>query len=325
MKINRILIIVIIIIFIGVGVYFYAHFSSKENSSTKITVALDWTPNTNHTGLYVAKDKGYYSDLGLDVKIVQPGDGTAEQLVASGDAQFGISSEEQLLVARNKGLPVIGIYAITGHNTSGFISKKDKNIKRPKDFEGKTYCGEGSQIEEELVKLAVKKDGGDPNKVTIQDSGGSIYNSDKNCDFFWIFKGWEGVDADLKGEDYNYISLQGLGIDWYTPIIITNENYMDKNKKTVQKFIDGTKKGYKYAIKYPDLSADILLKAAPELDSDLVHASQKDLSEWYKETGVKLGYFQPAVFDSFAKYLVQQGLLEKDFKIEEAYTNEFIK
>lgn len=103
----------------------------------EVTVVLDWYPNTNHTGLYVAKDLGYYEEEGLNVEIVQPSRLTAEQIVASGKAEFGVSYQEAVTLARGEGLPIVSIAAVIQHNTSGFAWLKSEGIKSVKDWEGK--------------------------------------------------------------------------------------------------------------------------------------------------------------------------------------------
>ena len=111
----------------------------------RLKLFLDWTPNTNHTGIYVAKEKGYFKDLGLDVEIIQPSEGSSLQLVAAGKGDFAITYQEDLTYARTSDspMPVKAIATIIQHNTSGFASPKEKNIKTVKDFEGKVYGGFG--------------------------------------------------------------------------------------------------------------------------------------------------------------------------------------
>ena len=101
----------------------------------EITVMLDWTPNTNHTGLYVAVKNGYYEDVGLKVKIVQATEGSTPPLIASERAEFGISYQEEVTYARSQAIPVVSIAAIIQHNTSGYASPVDRNITSSKDFE----------------------------------------------------------------------------------------------------------------------------------------------------------------------------------------------
>ena len=94
-------------------------------------MVLDWTPNTNHTGLYVAKKLGYFEEQGLDVDIIMPGEAGADQLVASGKADFGVSYQEGITQARVQDVPLVSIAAIIQHNTSGFASIASKGIKSP--------------------------------------------------------------------------------------------------------------------------------------------------------------------------------------------------
>lgn len=129
----------------------------KQDALKKVTVVLDWTPNTNHTGLYVAKEKGYFKEQGLDVKIIMPGEAGADQLVASGKSQFGVGYQEGVTQARIQGVPLVSIAAVIQHNTSGFASPAEKNIKSPKDFTGKTYGGWGSPVEKSIIESLMKK------------------------------------------------------------------------------------------------------------------------------------------------------------------------
>ena len=134
--------------------------SGKGDKLEKVTLVLDYTPNTNHTGIYLANEKGYYKDQGIDLEIIQPSDSDAATLVASDKAQFGVSYQEDVTYAltREKDpLPIKSIATIIQHNTSGFAAPVEKNIKTAKDFEGKTYGGWGSPSEEAIIKLAMKK------------------------------------------------------------------------------------------------------------------------------------------------------------------------
>src|SRR5690606_5117042 len=127
-----------------------------DKSLTKVKVVLDWTPNTNHTGLYVARDKGFFAEQGLDVEIVQPGDAGADQMVAAGAAEFGVSYQESITMARTSGVPLVSVAAVIQHNTSGFASPVGHHITRPRDFEGKRYGGWGAPVEEAVIDSLMK-------------------------------------------------------------------------------------------------------------------------------------------------------------------------
>ncbi|NLT95784.1 MAG: ABC transporter substrate-binding protein [Clostridia bacterium] len=302
--------------------------SKDKKELEKITVTLDWTPNTNHTGLYVAKDKGYYEELGLDVEIIQPAGGTAEQLVATGKAQFGVSYQEAVTFARLSDVPVVSIAAIIQHNTSGFASLKEKGIVTPKDFEGKKYGGWGSPVEEATIKSLMEDLGADFNKVEILNTGAADFfvTSKENADFSWIFFGWDGVAARLKGVELNYIEVAKFdkALDYYTPVLISGEKTIAENPELVRKFIEATSKGYLFAIENPKEAAEILLANAPELDRELVIASQEWLQDKYQADADIWGRQKREVWANYANWLYERGLIEKELEVDKAFTNDFL-
>ena len=139
----------------------------EKEETEKLTFVLDWTPNTNHTGLYVAQSLGYFEDQGLEVEIVQPPEDGANTLVASGKAQFGVSFQDSMApgVAGDNALPVTAVAALIQHNTSGIVSRKGEGMDRPKGMEGKKYATWDGPIEVAMIQNAVEKDGGDFSKV----------------------------------------------------------------------------------------------------------------------------------------------------------------
>lgn len=308
--------------------------SKKEeksaNKGEKVTVVLDWTPNTNHTGLYTALENGYYKDQGLDIEIVQPPEGGAASLVASGKADFGISYQEEVTYAKTSDdpLPIKAIAAVIQHNSSGFASPKDKNIKTPKDFEGKIYGGWGSESETAAIKAVMEKTGADFDKVTIADIGQDDFftATTNSVDFAWIYEGWDVVQAKLKNFDLNFIPLNQFDkrLDYYTPVIISNETLLNDNPELAKKFMKATTEGYQFAIDNPEEAAKILVKHAPEIDEELAIESQKFLASKYKDDAPRWGEMKDEVWNNYTAFLKEYGLINKDLKPEDAYTNEFL-
>ena len=300
----------------------------SEKELQKVSVVLDWTPNTNHTGLYVAKEKGYFEEQGLDVEIIMPGEAGADQLVASGNAEFGVSYQESITLARTQGVPIVSIAAVIQHNTSGFASPADLNITSPKDFEGKTYGGWGSPIEQAVLETLMNVDNADINKLDIINAGNADFFTMKNqgIDFAWIYYGWTGVEAELRGEDINMIYLTDYTekLDYYTPVLATNEKMIAENPETVKAFVAAASKGYKFAIENPEEAASILSAAVPELDTELVLESQKWLSTKYQDDAPRFGEQKLEVWKNYADWMKEHGVLEGEFDPEKAFTNEFL-
>lgn len=304
--------------------------TTESNELDETTVILDWTPNTNHSGLYVALEKGYYEEEGLDLNIIQPSEGSSNVLIATNQGDFGVSYQEDLTfaLATDDPLPIKAIAAIIQENTSGFASVKDKGIESPKDFEGKTYGGWGSPSEKAILKTVMEAEGADFDKVSIVDVGESDFlASSSPIDIVWIFEGWTGIEAEIQGIDLNYTPVKDLdeNLDYYTPILTTNNQIIEENPEKVRKFLKATSKGYNFAIENPEETADILLKHAPELDAELVHKSQKFLANEYSKNSEKWGLMDAAVWENYTDFLIENDLLENEINLEDVWTNEFLQ
>ncbi len=309
---------------------------SKTESTTNqdlktITFVLDWTPNTNHTGLYIAQKQGYFRDAGLEVEIVQPPEGGAEVLVASGKAQFGVSFQDTMAPALvgDDALPIKAVATILQHNTSGIVSRKGEGIDTPKGMEGKKYATWESPIELATLQNVIEGDGGDFNKVelipnTITDEVSALKT--KSVDAIWIFYGWAGVKTELENLKTDYFAFSDLNptFDYYTPVIISNNQFLENEPETAKAFLAALSKGYEEAAANPEQAADILCQAVPELDKALVLASQKYLSAQYLADAKQWGYMDPVRWNGFYSWLNENSLLDPELPEDTGFTNDYL-
>ncbi|MBR2560717.1 MAG: ABC transporter substrate-binding protein [Eubacterium sp.] len=295
-----------------------------------VTMLLDWTPNTNHTGIYVAKELGYYEEAGLDVSIELPYDGTATQLVGAGKGDFGISNAEDVLYALSLDdpMPVVSVATIIQHNTSGFVSLKEDGIQSPADWAGKTYGGYGGTIEQQIVKTIAENNGVDPESINFVDLGNSdTLTSLKNeIDFTWVFEAAELINLDLQDVEYTYLPVRDYGdaFDYYTPVLAANTKAISDDPEMARAFVKATAKGYQYAIENPEDAAEILLKAEPDLDENLVKDGQAYLAERYAKDAPQWGYQKEEVWKQYEEYLFENGLLGNELDISTVFTNEYL-
>lgn len=300
----------------------------EKDALKKVSIVLDWSPNTNHTGLYVAQEKGFFEEEGLDVEIMSSGEAGSDQLVASGKADFGVSYQESITEARSTGVPLVSIAAVIQHNTSGFASPVEKKITSPKDFEGKSYGGWGAPVEEAVMASVMKLEDANIEKVDFVNMGDTDFFTavKRDIDFAWIYYGWTGIEAELRGEKLNMLYLTDYSdqLDYYTPVISTNEKMIEKDKQTVKAFMAAVSKGYEFAIAKPAEAADILLKAVPDLDEELVKKSQEWLASRYQDDAPRWGEQKHEVWENYTNWMVKNDLLEKEIKVEDAFTNEFL-
>lgn len=294
----------------------------------KITILLDWTPNTNYSGLYAAIDQGYYREENLEVEIIQA-PGSVVSMVAAGQAHFGISYQEEVTYARLSDMPVVSIAAIIQHNTSGFASLKAKGIETPADFEGKSYGGWGSPVEEATIKALMDRHDADFDLVDIITTGevDSLIVIERQADFAWIYYGWTGIEAGLKGMDLNFIELrqEDPALDYYTPVLISGEKLIAEDPGLVERFMRATSRGYRLAIENPDEAARILLIHAPELDEELVMASQQWLADKYQAGAEIWGLQEKETWEVYSRWLYEHGLIEEIPDVEKAFTNAFLR
>jgi len=308
--------------------------SSDGDGSSKdlrpFEVVLDWTPNTNHAGMYLAKANGWYEDAGLDVSFIEPGEAGSLQALAGGKAEVAVSVQEELIPARAAGLPVQSIAAVIQHNTSSLVSLADDHIATPKDLEGKTYGGYGGQLEQALLDELVRCDGGDPAKVRSVDVGDADYRIglDRNqYDAVWIFDGWDGIRLQQAGvltTSIPFIDHDDCIPDWYTPLLATSEQVEEDRPDDLEAFLAATTRGYQAAMEDPGAAAEALLDQTEDLDPELVRASAAYLSTRYADDPETWGRQDTAIWEDFSAFLLDAGLIEKPIDVEDAWTNDYL-
>ncbi|UCC17468.1 MAG: ABC transporter substrate-binding protein [Dehalococcoidales bacterium] len=304
--------------------------SQEEEELASVTIMLDWVPNTNHTGIFVAEAKGYFKDEGLDVRIIQPGEVYPEAAVVSGSADFGISFQEQVTLARADNIPIVSIAAVLQHNTSGFASLAELNITDPADFEGLRYGSFGSPFEVPTLKVLMACAGGDFEKLEIVNTGYAdplALMSEKKTDLGWIFYGWQAFQAEQQDIEINVVMMKDWFDcipDYYTPIVIASEITISSRPEIVKAVVGALSRGYEFAVENPDDAADLLIAAVPELDSELVRMSQNWLSSYYRAEARRWGEQKESVWQGYADWMVENGILQTSISGKDAFTNEFL-
>ncbi len=304
-----------------------------ENDQNTITIVLDWTPNTNHTGIFVAQAKGFFEEAGLNVEVVQPPEDGAVTLVASGKAQFGVSFQDSLAPAfvGDSMMPVTAVAAVIQHNTSGIISRAGEGMDTPKGLEGKKYATWDLDVEKATIRDVMKADGGDFDLVklipsTVTDEVSALQSG--SVDAIWIFYGWAGVACEVAGLDTDYFEFADIDpvFDYYTPVIIGNNAWLEENPETAKAFVEALSKGYTYAAQNPKEAADILMDAAPELksNSELVYASQEYLAAEYIADAARWGEFDADRWAAFFGWLNENNLLEGEIDPNYGFTNDYL-
>ena len=284
---------------------------------TEVTMALDWTPNTNHIGLFVAEAKGFYEEAGLAVEILPYSDTSAGTLVANGVADFGILGSIGLFTQRTAGVDLVATYALVQTETGRLVFNGERaDIQSPRDLDGKTYAGFGSNWENALIGTIIRADGGEGEFETVT-LGTSAYEALANgaVDFTLEVYTWEGVKAERDGRAQRAFRYADWGVpDQHTNFIGTTGAYLAEHPDTAKAFIGASQRGYAYAVAHPDEATDILVAANSDalLDRDFVRASLQALIDGHyleAENGA-VGLIDPAKMEAMGTFLFEAGILK---------------
>lgn len=242
---------------------------TSSNKLTKVTFMLAWTADTNHIGVYVAKNKGYFKNAGLDVDIVAVAQAGAEQAVNNGVAEFALSNLYNAASYTDlKGAHIKQVLQVQQKPSAIWCALASNTaIKSPKDFDGKTFATFGGNESDIVIKRMIQNDGGkgEFDKVTVGTSTFKTLESGK-ADFGGFYATWEGVQAEMYGPQLNCFSEPDYGVPGNGDAIgiITSDKMIKEQPDVVRKFVQAAQQGYEYAYSNPDDAAAILAKDAAD-------------------------------------------------------------
>ena len=296
----------------------------------KIKLALDWTPNINHIGFFVAKEKGFYEENDVKVEFLTPDLDdyiiTPAKKVEMNISDFGLCPTESLISFRTKKNPFIlkGLMTIFQEDVSAIATVESNNILRPKHLDGRSYASYKARYEDKIVKKMIINDAGIGNLKIFYPKRLGIWNTliENKYDSTWIFINWEGVEASKKNIDLELYKMSDFGIPYsYSPILFSSSDYINNNSNTVKKFIESSRKGYIYCYENMGEAVSILNKFVPETDKGI------DLIECLK---ISIDHFGPREnfgkidlkkIDIFLKWLKDNNIENNSFIANDIISN----
>ena len=227
------------------------NFSCKTSTEIdQVKLALDWYPNANHIGLYIAQEKGYFKDENLEVKIYTPSDpSTVLQTVASGADDFGMNYQPDVLIARSEGVPIISILGMVQHPLNSVMALQSSGNKTPKDLKGKKVGYPGIPWNEDALNTMLESDGlsglDDVELVNVGWELGSSMISETVDAIIGAYFTHESILLENEGHPVNVMRMEEWGVpDYYELVMVTSENYLSENSDVVEKFTRAVRKGY---------------------------------------------------------------------------------
>jgi ABC-type nitrate/sulfonate/bicarbonate transport system substrate-binding protein len=281
----------------------------------RVSVALDWTPNTNHTGIYVAEKLGYYAAAGIDVKILPYASTAPETLVSHRKADFGFSYSAGVAFARAAGEDVTSVFAVLQHTALEIGVRADRaDIRTPKDLDGKTYAGFGTPDEQPLLETVIRHAGGTGTfrDVTLNTSAyDAVYRG--KADFTLPLATWEVIQARLAGKPLKTFKLSRYGVPpEYSALIASSNAYLEANPALARRFLAATARGYQYAADHPRAAAAVLIAANRQVltQPQLVYQSAALMARsYYKDASGTVGRQTLAAWKGYVGFLLAHGAL----------------
>ena len=287
-----------------------------------VRLALDWTPNTNHTGFYVAQSNDWYKAAGVELQILPYASTPPEALIAAGQAECGISFQDALTFAAAAGAPIVSVMAILQHTAQDIAVLASSDIKRPADLDGKTYAGFGGPQEGPTLTSVIKADGGKGTFKTVTlDTAAYDALYAKRADFVITFAAWEGIEAGQRGIDLRTFAFGDYGFpDFYQVVLACDGRWLAAHPDLAKALVGATVRGFRYAADEPDKAAAILIAQNPGVfdgNPQLPVASQRFLSEghYLVDDYGDVGRQTLAKWEGYSGFLYARGLLaDKDGK-----------
>jgi ABC-type nitrate/sulfonate/bicarbonate transport system substrate-binding protein len=290
--------------------------ASVSADPATVRLALDWTPNTDHTGFFVAQHEGWYREAAITLRVLPYSSNTPETLLGAHQAECGISFQDALTFATAAGVKITSVMAILQHTASEIAVLDSSAIKRPRDLDGKTYGGFGYPNEVPTIRYVVQHDGGKGNfKNVVIDTAAYEALYAKRVDFTIPFRAWEGVEAEQRGIKLRYFAFTDYGFpDFYQVVLACDTDWLARDPDAARRFVAATVRGFELAARDPDAAAAMLVDENPgvfDANPDLPKASAEYLArnKLYVDDAGRVGTQTLERWQGYSGFLYDQGLL----------------
>jgi ABC-type nitrate/sulfonate/bicarbonate transport system substrate-binding protein len=300
----------------------------------KIKIALDWTPNINHIGFFIADEKGFFADQGLKVEIIDPSvdnyEVTPAKKVELGEVDFALCPLESVISYQTKSQPFAlkAVAAIFQEDLSAIAVRSGNSITSPKDLDGKTYASYKARYEDEIVKQMIRNDGGTGSIEVVYPKKLGIWETIVNgsIDSTWIFLNWEGVEAESKNIPLTYFKMRDFGIPYsYSPVLVASEQNIESKSASYKKFLNALKQGYQFCKEHPAKAIEILAKFVPETDKNIDLGKTLAESEGAFGSEENWGIMDDDNVTEFLNWLHKNGLETQQIAVSDLFTNELLQ
>lgn len=290
----------------------------------KISIALDWYPNANHAGLYLAQARGYFADAGLEVELYTPSDPTVVlQTVGAGRDDFGISYQTDVLLARAEGVPVVSVAALVQHPLMGVMALASSGIARPADLAGKTVGYPGIPSQQAFLTTMLAADGASIDDVDLINVDFNLVpalisgQTDAVMGAYWTH---ETILAEQEGYPVTMLRVEEWGVpDYYELVLVANEEKIASDPEQIAALLGAVERGYLDAIAEPDAAIAAMKAAYPELDEKVERLGIGLLAGVWLDADGRYGAQSAERWAAYAAWMKQSGLIPEDLDERSAF------
>jgi NitT/TauT family transport system substrate-binding protein len=317
------------LLFVGLLILGWSHMTLGAD---KVTLNLNWFYVGDHSPYFVALDKGWYKEEGLEPTILTgKGSGDVVKRVDIGSADIGIVDTGVLIVARAQGAKVKIVSMLFDKSPYCMWMWKDSGINSPKDLVGKKIGAPPGDAQRTIFPALAQANGFDPDKVTFVNIAAEAKFSAlaaKQLDvIFDYYSGAPFFHKAMGEENVKYMMFADYGIDVYSNALVASEKYIKENPGIIKRFVKASLRGWEFALKNPEESIEIMAKHRPEIDKPILLANLKliiDLfrTDRYRQNGI--GWVDDKKMADSIKIISQYRDLKVDMKTKDVYTNEFL-
>jgi putative hydroxymethylpyrimidine transport system substrate-binding protein len=301
----------------------------------KLTLDLDFYPNPDHAGIYMAQEEGFFREAGLDLTIDSPSDPSAPlKEVAAGRVDLAVTYEPELMLAHEKGLDVVSVAALVNRPLTSLMWLRAPagrpGIKSVADLEGKTVSYAGISYQEAFMKTILARAQVPFAAVKLVNVGFGLLPSLIGGSAQAMLGGYsnvEGVDLQMRGKDPVITPVDRLGVPTYDElVIIARRSTLEAEGERIRLFISALRRGTEAAVKSPGAATEAILAANPDLEPKLaeaeINATLPLLSA--RVAGKPFGWMNPEEWETFAGWMRDEGLIAEQPRAAEVLSNAYL-
>jgi putative hydroxymethylpyrimidine transport system substrate-binding protein len=301
-----------------------------SSQAQPLSLMLDWLPNADHVGIYRALADGAFKAAGLKVTVRAPANPASPlQLLQAGKVDVAVSYEPELMLARDKGAPLVAIGAVVQRPLTSIVSLGSKHITSPAQLKGKKVGDAGIPYQHAYLQTILKHAGVPTSSVQEINVGDNLVGAmlsgrvDATLGAYWNY---EAIQLRQAGKKPNVIHVETAGVPAYDELVlVTTEKALADKTSQLRRFVQAVGRGYQSVRADPTAGVRALTTANPSLNAKLQQASvTATLPSFFPTADRPWGWMPTAQWTAYGQWMLRQHLISNPATIVAASTNQLL-